>query len=335
MQDGIGLQDGGKGGRPVKISDEQIRAEIEQRLSGHPDDLVAFRIQRTLKARHGSTPQLARIQRLMCEMQLQRQAPAPAPRQPEANLDGHSDLIRHALDEAAGQVCRLLAEAVLAAEDAQRERSRCDLAARNNEMGLLREAHAVEILRRDQEIEELVRSADEGLEEYEQWREQSDAERERLEAFRADLEAQLQQREAACADLRLRLDRADAERAAQQQVAERAQGDYEGLATRVGELTVRMETAEVVCDQARAALAAEQERSAAREQARVAAEARLHEIRTHVERLEAMLERARQDAGEAGRRVAVLEAALASERRRANAGRESRPLHTSSGGARQ
>jgi chromosome segregation ATPase len=335
MQNGTEPQDGGRGGRPVKITDEQICTEIEQRLSGHPDDFVAFRIQRTLKACHGSTPQLARIRRLMREMQLQRQAPAPAPRQPEADLDSHSDLVRRALDEAAGQVCRLLAEAVLAAEDAQRERSRRDLAARDSEMSLLRESHASEILRRDQEIEELVRSADEGLEEYQQWRAQSESEKERLEASRVELEAQLRQRDAACADLRLQFDRAAADHAAQQQVAERAQGDHEALATRIGELTVRVEAAETARDQARVALAAEQERSAARDEARVAAEARLHEIRAHVERLEVMLECARQDAGEAGKRVAVLEATLATERRMAIAGREPRPLRTPSGEARQ
>ena len=87
MQDGTRLQNGGKGGRPVKISEEQICAEIEQRLSGHPDDLVASRIQRTLKARHGSTLHLMRIQRLMCEMHRQRQAPVPTPRQPEVSID--------------------------------------------------------------------------------------------------------------------------------------------------------------------------------------------------------------------------------------------------------
>src|SRR5688572_26284203 len=117
MQDRSGLHNTGRSGRPPRISDAEIRAEIERRLSGHPDDLVAFRIQRTLEARDGSIPQLARIQRLVCEMQLQRQAPAPAPRQPEADLDGLAGLVRQALDEAAGQVCRLLAEAVLAAED--------------------------------------------------------------------------------------------------------------------------------------------------------------------------------------------------------------------------
>jgi hypothetical protein len=328
MQDGTGLHDTGRSGRPARISDAEIRIEIERRLSGPPEDLVAYRIQRALEVRHGSIPQMARVQRLLCEMQLQRQAPAPALRQPEADLDGLAGLVRQVLDEAAGQVCQLLAEAVLAAEDAVRERCQRDLAARDTEIALLREAHAAEILRRDREFQGLVQSADERLEEYQQWREQSDAERARLEMH-------LRQHEAACADLRLRLDRADADRAAQQQVAERAQGDYNGLATRVGEVTARLEAAEGDRDQARVALAADQEHSVAREQARVAAEARLHEIRVYVERLEAMLERTRQDAAEAGRRVAVLEAALAAERSRANTVRGPRQPRTSSGGARQ
>ena len=62
-----------------------------------------------------------------------------------------------------------------------------------------------------------------------------------------------------------------------------------GLATRVGELTVKAEAAGDSPRSGACALAAEQERSAAREQAWVAAEARLHEIRTHVEQLEAKL----------------------------------------------
>ena len=82
MQDGTGLHDTGRSGRPARISDAEIRVEIERRLSGPPEDLVAYRIQRALEARHGSIPQMARVQRLLCEMQLQRQAPAPAPRQP-------------------------------------------------------------------------------------------------------------------------------------------------------------------------------------------------------------------------------------------------------------
>ena len=68
--------------------------------------------------------------------------------------------------------------------------------------------------------------------------------------------------------------------------------------------------------------------AAAREQARVATEARLEESRTRVDRLEVLLERVRREAAEAGGRVAVLEAALAAERRRGAAGREPRPLRT-------
>ena len=124
MQDGTERQDGGRGGRPVKISDEQICAEIEQRLSGHPDDLGGFPHTAYPQGPSRVTPQLARIRDRCVRCNCSARAPAPALRQPEADLDSHSDLGRRALDEAAGQVCRLLAEAVLAAEDAQRERSR-------------------------------------------------------------------------------------------------------------------------------------------------------------------------------------------------------------------
>ena len=80
--------------RPPRISDAEIRAEIERRLSGPPEDLVAYRVQRALEARHGSIPQMARVQRLLCEMRLERQVPTPAARQPEADLDGTSGQVR-------------------------------------------------------------------------------------------------------------------------------------------------------------------------------------------------------------------------------------------------
>jgi hypothetical protein len=328
MQDGTGLHDTGRSGRPPRISDAEIRAEIERRLSGPPEDLVAYRVQRALEARHGSIPQMARVQRLLCEMRLERQVPAPAARQPEADLDGTSGQVRAALATAAGQVCRLLAEAVLAAEDAQRERGRRDLAARDAEMAELRAAHAGGILQRDREIEGLVRLADERLAADQKLREQSEAERTRLDTLVAGLEVRLREREVAFADLRLRVDRAEADRAALQQVADRVQGDRNDLAIRLGELGSRLEAASLERDQVRAALAVEQERSAAREQARVATEARLEESRTRVDRLEVLLERVRREAAEAGGRVAVLEAALAAERRRGAAGREPRPLRT-------
>jgi hypothetical protein len=39
MQDGTGLHDTGRSGRPARISDAEIRVEIERRLSGPPEDL--------------------------------------------------------------------------------------------------------------------------------------------------------------------------------------------------------------------------------------------------------------------------------------------------------
>jgi hypothetical protein len=320
-------ESGGRTGRPPKVSDDQIRDEIANRLSGDPADLVPFRIQRALEASLGATPKIQRIHRLMSEMQAQRQVPAPPPRQPQAPLESFINLIRLALDDAASQISRLMAQAVLSAEDTLREQSSCALAARDGEIALLRNRHADEILRRDEEIGELMRSADDRLDEVERLRVQNDVELARMDGIRKDLEERLLQLETGRADLERRLQVAEADRVAQQTAAERVQGENDRLKTRLGEIASRLAIAEAERDQARVDLIAEQDRFAASEKARVTAEAQLGEIRGGVGRLEATVERARQDAAEAGKRVAVLETILAAERRKAELGKElRRPL---------
>ena len=44
--------DGVRNGRPPTVSDQQIRAEIARRLSGAPEELTPFRIQRALEHAH-------------------------------------------------------------------------------------------------------------------------------------------------------------------------------------------------------------------------------------------------------------------------------------------
>ena len=48
-------------GCPPSVSDRQIRAEIARRLSGAPEELTPFRIQRALEHAHNSIPRLDRI----------------------------------------------------------------------------------------------------------------------------------------------------------------------------------------------------------------------------------------------------------------------------------
>jgi chromosome segregation ATPase len=325
MRDWSGSEESGvRTGRPPKVSDDQIRDEIVNRMSGDPADLVPYRIQRALETSLGATPKIQRIHRLMSEMQAQRQVPASLPRQPQAELESFTNAIRLALDEVAGQISRLMAQAVLTAEDALRDQGSRALAARDAEISLLRDQHAGEILRRDAEIGELMRSADDRLDEIERLRDQSDGELACLNETRKGQEERLLHLEADRADLERRLQVAEADRAAQQNAAERVQGENDRLNTRLGELASRLAIAEAERDQARVYLLAEQGRSAVAEKARVTAEARLGEIRGGVDRLEATVERARQDAAEAGKRVAVLETILAAERRRTEVGKEQR-----------
>jgi len=311
-------------GRRPKITDDQIRDEIVQRLSGDPADLVPFRIQRALESLYGSTPKIQRIHRLMSEIQAQPQVPAPSPRQPQTGIESFNDQIRIALEDAAGHISRLLTQAVLTAEDALRDQGSHALAARDAEITLLRDRHADEILRKDAEIGELMRSADQSLDDIERLHDQSDRELVRLDGIRKTLEERLLQLEAERDDLERRLQFAEADRVAQQTAAERMQGENDRLNTQLGGITSRLAVAEAERAQARVDLIAEQERSATAEKAHVTAEARLDEIRGGVERLEAMVERARQDAAEAGKRVAVLETVLATERRKAEHGKEQR-----------
>jgi hypothetical protein len=311
-------------GRRPKITDDQIRDEIVHRLSGDPADLVPFRIQRALESLYGSTPKIQRIHRLMSEIQAQRQVPAPSPRQPQTGIESFNDQVRIALDDAAGHISRLLTQAVLTAEDALRDQGSRALAVRDAEVTLLRDRHADEILRKNEEIGELMRSADQRLDEIERLHDQNDSELARLDGIRKSLEQRQRQLEADRADLERRFQVAEADRVAQQTAAERVQGENDRLNTQLGGITSRLAIAEAERDQARIDLIAEQERSAAAEKAHVTAEARLDEIRGGVERLEATVERARQDAAEAGKRVAVLETVLATERRKAEHGKEQR-----------
>ena len=97
------------------VSDRQIRAEIARRLSGAPEELTPFRIQRALEHAHNSIPRLDRIQRWLREMHVPRQAPPEPPREPDADLNAHNDLVRAALEAVYSQIVHLTSQAVLGA----------------------------------------------------------------------------------------------------------------------------------------------------------------------------------------------------------------------------
>jgi len=169
--------DGVRTGRPPTVSDQQIRAEIARRLSGAPEELTPFRIQRALEHVHNSIPRLDRIQRWLREMHVPRQAPPDPPRQPNADLNAHNDLVRTALEAAYSQIVHLTSQAVLATEDGLQAQFARALAALDADAASLAARHAAEIEAKDREIADLMRLSDDRLDQVDAMREEMDAER--------------------------------------------------------------------------------------------------------------------------------------------------------------
>ena len=314
--------DGVRTGRPPTVSDQQIRAEIARRLSGAPEELTPFRIQRALEHVHNSIPRLDRIQRWLREMHVPRQAPPDPPRQPNADLNAHNDLVRTALEAAYSQIVHLTSQAVLATEDGLQAQFARALAARDADAASLAARHAAEIEAKDREIADLMRLSDDRLDQVDAMREEMDAERVRLGAINQNLTDRLCCLEEERDVLSRRVQQAEAQAVALQTAAKQAYDDATRLNVSLGEAVARRTVAEAECDEARDALAAERDRRVASEAALATAQARLDDTRGALSKLEEVADRDRQGAAEIARRLSLAEATLMAERRLVQGARE-------------